>query len=136
MPEKSIDIFIALCPVCGKESGLLIDTRIKFRSQDFKTKYKSDFGPCEKCNKDLEKYKDTGFLFIVIDDDAQEHSHKKGFSPWLAFKYLLVLDKNCDFIKSIDSKEGHEKGGVFMYETEARKVGLVPVEEVKSAKKI
>ncbi len=124
--EHGLNPSILKCPICGKDGDLVLfgaawkgEAPMYVKGQD----------PCEKCRQDLEGFREQGFLFIVLSNEAESLKENKGFTPWLYFKYLVVLKRDCDLVKSI--KVEHQ-GAVFMGETEARKIGIMPVEKVKS----
>lgn len=115
--EKSLNVFMAVCPICLNETGVAIDPVFKAKSDDSGVKYIYDRQPCDKCNKHIKngytalievsnKNKDVNFMnaertgrLVFVKKEALNGLHP------VAFCEIGTIDKIVERYKKNTGEE-------------------------------
>lgn len=127
--KHGVNPSMTYCAICGESIGLALHGRLPGDAQA--PRDIPDDSPCDKCCKDLDSYKEKGFIFLIIDNEYEKllDEGKKPRSPWLFFKGLQVVKRGSkifDEIQGVDLSQGV----CFTSVEVATKLGLYPIKEI------
>lgn len=102
MTEKSF-VGLMACPICGKDSGILLDRRLRDTFENGK-KYR-DNQPCQTCQKVL----DLGGLWLieVKDGEQGENPYRTGYMAGMSkeFRERNNIKEQVCYIPESDLKK-------------------------------
>ena len=130
--KHGVNPSLLTCMICGKDSGLALLGRCKNDEQA--PRHMCDSEPCDNCKKDIDGYKEMGFVLFVIDDEYEDTyvEKPKHVTPWMYFRWLSVL--KIEAVERIfNSNFDTSKGAAFISVSLAKQLGI-PKPETTSKK--